>query len=254
MKNLNYLFSALLVIGLIGFSSCGDDDDDEVTGTIQVSVSGLPAGGSASITIEGDGFSQEVTGTESITVAVGTYDVIVANSEVDGNVYVANESDIIIIVEPNQASSVAVAYEEFSAVNGIIGTWVSAGADVAPLLVNLFAVDSIIATFAANQTYTVLQYAGGATAPLTLSGTYSQTLAGGTIWEIVADQTVPAALTSEGIFQVDPSANPDSMQYEIAQTSPDIGAIPPNATDGFGSTSGGVLGTANVQVYKRRAY
>ncbi len=254
MKKTNALLMGLSLLGLLVLGACGDDDDEEMTGTIEVSVSGLPSGGNATITVEGDGFSQEVMGTESLTVPVGTYDVIVANSDVDGNVYVANESDITVIVEPNQSSNVTITYEEFSAVNGIVGTWVSAGSDVAPLLVNLFAVDSIVATFEANQTYTVLQYAGGATAPLTLSGTYSQSLANGSIWNITADQTVPAALTSEGIFQVDPSAGPNSMQYEIAQTSPDIGAVPPNATDGFGSTSGGALGTANVQIYKRRSY
>ncbi len=254
MKKTNALLMGLSLFGLLIMGACGDDDDEEVMGTIAVAVSGLPAGGNATITVEGDGFSQEVTGTETLTVPVGTYDILVANSEVDGNVYVANESDIIVIVEPNQASNVTITYEEFSVVNGIVGTWVSAGEDVAPLLVTLFMVDSIVATFEANQTYTVLQYAGGSEAALTLSGTYSQTVANGTIWDIIVDQTAPAALTSEGIFQIDPSASPNSMQYEIAQTSPDIGAIPPNADDGFGSTSGGVLGDANVQVYKRRSY
>ena len=46
---------------------------------------------------------------------------------------------------------------------------------------------------------------------------------------------------------------PDSMLYEIVQTDPDIGAIPPNAQDGFGSTNGGALGTINIQKYVRIA-
>ena len=37
------------------------------------------------------------------------------------------------------------------------------------------------------------------------------------------------------------------MQYEVAQTTPSIGATAPTADAGFGSTSGGALGTTNIQ-------
>jgi hypothetical protein len=128
---------------------------------------------------------------------------------------------------------------------GIQGTWQSSGTDVAPLLVNLFQTDSIYAEFNTNNTYLVEQYSNGAA--LTLEGTYTQQEDANGIWNITVNQTTPATLVSEGIFQV----NGNSMQYEIVQTSPDIGATPPTAAEGFGSTNGGALGVLNVQVYKR---
>ena len=65
--------------------------------------------------------------------------------------------------------------------------------------------------------------------------------------EITVNQSSPAALTSEGIFEV----TDNTMKYEIVQTSPDISAVPPTAAAGFGSTNGGALGESNVQVYER---
>ena len=131
---------------------------------------------------------------------------------------------------------------------GLMNTkWQSSGANVAPLLVALFNTDSIYAEFNADFTYRVQQF-DVAGAMLELSGTYTQTESGvGAIWTIVTDQTAPAALTAEGIFEI----NGNTMKYEIAQTTPDIGAVPPTPAGGFGSTNGGALGTANVQTYER---
>lgn len=130
---------------------------------------------------------------------------------------------------------------------GIQGEWQSSGTNVAPLLVTLFNTDSIYIDFRTNSTYTVEQYdVDGAL--LTLEGTYTQKESDvDGIWEITVEQTSPAALTSTGIFSIENN----SMQYEIVQTSPDIGAVPPTAAAGFGSTNGGALGTTNVQVYER---
>lgn len=129
---------------------------------------------------------------------------------------------------------------------GIQGKWQSSGTNVAPLLVNLFGTDSIYAEFKTDLTYLVEQYDTSGT-KLTLVGTYTQKESGvGNIWEIEVNQTSPAALTSEGIFEI----TDKTMKYEIAQTSPDIGAIPPTAAGGFGSTNGGAFGMSNVQVYE----
>lgn len=130
---------------------------------------------------------------------------------------------------------------------GVQGEWESSGTDVAPLLVTLFGTDSIYANFKTDMSYTVEQY-DSTGSKLTLAGTYTQEESGvGDIYNITVEQSSPAALTSEGIFEV----NGNTMQYEIAQTSPDIGATPPTAADGFGSTSGGAVGTMNVQTYQK---
>lgn len=129
---------------------------------------------------------------------------------------------------------------------GIQGTWQSSGSDVAPLLVTLFGTDSIYADFRTDFTYTVEQY-DSTGAKLTLSGVYTQEKSNvGDIYEIEVNQSTPAALVSEGIFEVIGS----TMRYEIVQTSPDIGATPPTPADGFGSTNGGAFGNLNVQVYQ----
>jgi hypothetical protein len=130
---------------------------------------------------------------------------------------------------------------------GIQGQWQSSGSDVAPILGSLFATDSIYADFRTDFTYLVEQY-DSTGAMLTLSGVYTQTLSDvDGIYNVEVNQSTPAALVSQGIAQV----TGNTMLYEIVQTSPDIGAIPPTAEGGFGSTNGGALGTINVQTYQR---
>ena len=130
---------------------------------------------------------------------------------------------------------------------GVQGKWQSSGSNVAPLLVNLFATDSIYAEFNTDFTYLVEQYDTSG-AKLILTGTYTQSESGtDDIWNIEVNQTAPAALTSKGIFEVTGT----TMRYEIVQTNPDLGAVPPTATGGFGSTNGGALGTLNIQVYEK---
>ncbi len=137
-------------------------------------------------------------------------------------------------------------------VEDIVGTWVSEGANVAPLLVTLFKVTKITATFDKNGTYEVIQVDSAGTS-LTLTGTYTvEKSSVGNIYKITANQQSPTALTSEGIYEIDKTATPNTMKYEVVQTSPNIGAVPPTPEGGFGSTNGGALGTLNVQNYVRQ--
>lgn len=129
---------------------------------------------------------------------------------------------------------------------GAHGTWHSF--PVAPILV-AFA-DSINATFNTDNTYLVEQWKDNA--KVTLSGTFVQSASGtGNIYNITLTQSTPTAITVQGILEV--SADDSSMKYEIVQIDPAIaGVTPPTAAAGFGSTSGGAFGEANVQVYARR--
>ncbi|MCS7013925.1 MAG: hypothetical protein RMI34_10620 [Chloroherpetonaceae bacterium] len=136
----------------------------------------------------------------------------------------------------------------------IIGTWVSEGTNVAPILFNPpLRIRRIQATFNRDGSYTVVQR-DSAGVELTLRGTYVTTPGGATgananIRNITANQTSPTALTAQGIYEV--SGN--RMRYEVAQVQPPLqGVTPPTATAGFGSTSGGAFGQANVQVYIRQ--
>ena len=135
--------------------------------------------------------------------------------------------------------------------DGIVGDWVSKGADVAPLLATYFKVDSITANFKNNNTYAVVSYAGGV--PTNYVGTFVQTKSGtGIIWTIKLNQSTPTAVTSEGIFEINKVGQGFSMRYEVVQTEPNIGATPPTATAGFGSSNGGALGQMNIQKFVKR--
>ncbi|MEO1051908.1 MAG: hypothetical protein AAFX87_14855 [Bacteroidota bacterium] len=254
MKYLKYLAFLSLVTLTLTLAGCGDDEDNGPgTAKIAFTVTGL-TGLDAAITVSGPaGFSQTVTSTTTLSdLALGDYTVTIDNVGSNGQLFAVNsdDSEQTFTLVADATETIAVAYQPAGDVIGIVGRWFSAGADVAPLLVTLFDTDSIYAEFRADMTYTVQQFDGSG-ASLTLSGVYTQTASGtGSIYEIVVDQSSPAALTSEGIFEIT-SDTPDAMSYEIVQTSPDIGAIPPTATDGFGSSSGGILGTTNVQTYRR---
>jgi hypothetical protein len=130
--------------------------------------------------------------------------------------------------------------------SGIIGKW--SAYDISAILQSLSFDDSLYANFKADQSYEVTAFYLGT--PLAFKGTYTQTKsASNDIWDIVLTQTLPSAVTSQGIFKSF-TASPDSMWYEVAQVDPAIaGVTPPTAAVGFGSTSGGALGTMNIQKY-----
>jgi hypothetical protein len=134
----------------------------------------------------------------------------------------------------------------------IVGTWVSEGDNVAPLLVSIFKIVKVTATFNDNGTYEVVQVDSSNT-QLTLTGTYSSEESDvDGIYTIALDQQSPSTLTSEGIYEINTDVDPWEMKYEVVQTSPDIGATPPTPEMGFGSSSGGALGMTNVQTYVKQ--
>lgn len=129
----------------------------------------------------------------------------------------------------------------------IVNTWISEGSDVAPGLVSTLKTVKIIATFNANNTYTVVAK-DSAGAEVTYSGTYTVSEnSGTTIKSITLNQTVPTSVTSQGIYEVN---SVGQMKYEVVQTSPAIpGFTAPVATEGFGSTkyNGIALGATWIQ-------
>lgn len=138
-------------------------------------------------------------------------------------------------------------------VNPITGTWKSEGADVAPLLAGMpLNVVKIDATFDGNGTYDVVSTDKDGKATQ-FKGTWTAKASSvKDIWDITLNQSAPDARTSVGIYQVDATASPNRLTYEVAQTQPPItGVTPPTADKGFGSTAGGVLMMKNVQKYNR---
>lgn len=132
------------------------------------------------------------------------------------------------------------------AVDPIVGTWLSEGANVAyGLSVAPFNVSKIVATFNANKSYTVVQ-TDKSNVTTTFTGTYTNTAstntdastttgtAGAVIFNIVANQASPAAVTATGIYAISGT----NMAYEVIQTTPALsGVSAPTAAGGFGSTT-----------------
>ncbi len=118
----------------------------------------------------------------------------------------------------------------------LVGTWVSTGTNI-PLGLRMAPIKAknIVATFNANNTYTVVS-TDSSNANTTMTGTWS---AGaitntGVLRAITVNQATPAALTSTGIFQVTST----TMKYEVIQTSPAIqGVSAPTVAGGFGSSA-----------------
>lgn len=124
-----------------------------------------------------------------------------------------------------------------------VGTWLSAGDNVAPILVSLFNYDSVRVTM--NEDFTIqLDSHIKDGAWTSFDGVYSVTKSSsGSVHSISINYT---AFEQEGIIEVT-TGSPDTMQLEAVQTTPDIGAVPRTPESGFGSDA--ALGTLNIQNY-----
>ena len=125
------------------------------------------------------------------------------------------------------------------------GTWLSADANVAPILVALFQYDSVRVTMNADKTIQLDSHIKDG-AWSTASGVYTVTKsATGDVHSISINYT---AFEQQGIIQVI-AGTPDQLKLEAVQTVPDIAAVPRTPETGFGSDP--ALGTYNIQTYVR---
>lgn len=128
----------------------------------------------------------------------------------------------------------------------LAGTWRSEGGDLSELFSgDPFHYVSVEATFAADGSYVVSSTDRDGTSYV-LTGVWSG--ADGQPGTVSLSQTEPYEAEAEGIWQVDG----DTLTYEVVQTIPDYGFVPPTPAGGFGSTSGpGLTPGLNVQLYQR---
>lgn len=124
--------------------------------------------------------------------------------------------------------------------------WRSEGGDLSDLFSGEpFRYVAVEAVFRADGGYVVTSTdQDGATYVLT--GTYAAT--DGAPGAVSLSQVEPYEAEAEGIWQVDG----DTLTYEVVQTVPDYGFVPPTPAGGFGSTAGpGLSPGVNVQIYRR---
>lgn len=251
------LLSFLLLPALL-FVACSDDDDSTpITPSTNVNVSTFtPISGPIGtvVTIKGSNFG---TSAAELTLTFGAYPAT-PMSVTDTEIKVKVPADLPngpTTVKLKRGTGKEVSFQ-FTVEDPIVGIWTSEGvANVAPLLYGPpFNVRKIVATFKADGSYIVVQTDSNNTS-LTLTGTYLTATGGAPapnnkIRTITVTQGTPTPLTAEGIYEVTVGTNSITMQYEIAQTQPPLtGVTKPTPAGGFGSTSGGVLGTINVQKY-----
>jgi hypothetical protein len=271
-RNLFLLVAFLPLMALITFSGC-KKDDKEVPEFFGLTVAADNA--TATLAFSGAVYSTEdMTGaltSASVTVTVAGGTATLQNFELAHTAGTAQAVITLVLngaadgtetITVSPASGSSIFSEEGGAMpadetvtatlneTGAIGYWISAGANVAPVIASL-GFDSLTADFRPDNTYTVVAFTPDGSST-TFTGTFVQTKSGtGNIYDIILSQNQPGAVESEGIFEVTGGVE-TIMKYEVAQTDPSIpGVTPPNAAAGFGSTSGGAFGTGNVQTFVR---
>ncbi|KAA3663437.1 MAG: hypothetical protein DWQ10_00145 [Calditrichaeota bacterium] len=124
-----------------------------------------------------------------------------------------------------------------------VGTWLSTGTNVAPILVTVFTYDSVRVTIGSDMTVKTESHVKDG-AWTSVEGVYTVTESES--GDVHAVEFVYAAFSQAGIMQV----TGDNMQLEVVQTIPDIGATPRTPDTGFGSDA--ALGVLNIQKYVRQ--
>ena len=133
--------------------------------------------------------------------------------------------------------------------NPWVGSWISEGDNLAPLLVAVFNMERVEVDFNADGTVSLTQKIVGA-AETTNTGVYTVSDASvNGIHSITISYTGTPAFEQQGIIEV-VEGTPDVMRLEVVQTTPAIGATPLTPAQGFGADS--TLGTSNIQVYVRQ--
>ncbi len=240
MKNLIYLLIAAL---LFTFTACSEDDENPVAGAtykISGTVTTPDGAGLAGATVNLTGADIETTTTD----ANGNYEFAGLDA---GDYVVTATSTEYDFVQP-VVTITGLAKDEvadFAAKELHLGTWLSVGTDIAPLLVSLFSYDSVRVTFNSDQTVQLETHILNG-AWTTTPGVYTiNKSATGSVHSISINYT---AFEQGGIIEVT-KGTPDELKLEVVQTTPDIGAVPRTPASGFGSDA--ALGVLNIQNYVR---
>ncbi|HPG34318.1 MAG: hypothetical protein H6541_06455 [Lentimicrobiaceae bacterium] len=274
MKNKAILFLSIAFAAVLGFSSCSKDENQapkiksaelssdnktinvtfsevvyakaDMTGALDASSLTVTAPASVDFTYTVSHTAGSATATINLTITS-----ILQGTE---KFTVKPASATSIYDNEGKAMEAAEMIESNAAAQdlGIMGSWVSEGSNVAPLLVTYFNVLKVEAEFKADFTYVVNQFNIGnatTTPDLVFTGTYEIVKSTfGNIWTITCSQELPYTATASGIFEI--KTGPEVLWYEVVQTS-GTQNVPPTPALGFGSSNGGTLGELNIQKFVR---
>jgi len=118
---------AVTSMALLALSACSSDDDGPTTpitpanGTLTVTVSGLPSGVNAALTVTGpNNFSQTATASTTVSVAPGSYTVAAAQVSQSTTRYNATVTGSPATVASNASATVTVAYSVAPAPSAVL--------------------------------------------------------------------------------------------------------------------------------------
>ncbi len=201
-----------------------------VTGSLNVSIAGLPAGTSASVAIGGpSSYSQSLAGSQTLSSLVpGTYTVAAANVTVSGTVYAASVPSQAVMVTAGTTASASVIYAAVPPSVGALAISVGGIPAGAPATVTVTGPGSYSRQISATQTLTGLVPGSYtiAAANVTVSGTVyaasvpSQTATVTTGATASASVTYAAVPPSVGSLAVSVSGVPAGASATVTVTGP----------------------------------
>ncbi len=104
---------AVASVAIVALSACGSDSDPTgpTTGTLSITITGVPAGSNASVAVTGpNGFSQTVSTTGNLTVNAGTYTIAPAQVTAGTARYIGTATPASATVSAGGTATVTVAY------------------------------------------------------------------------------------------------------------------------------------------------
>jgi hypothetical protein len=136
-------------------------------------------------------------------------------------------------------------------VDPVVGTWLSAGANVAPGLRTALKVKSVTCVFGSDSTVTTQSTDSSNVVTSYTGGTYHLGAPADTTIRSITISYASPAITQSGIIQVVGS----TMRLEVVQTTPQLtGVTAATVAGGFGSTkyNGISLGVTYIQTYAKQ--
>jgi hypothetical protein len=127
---------ALLVLAFV-LGAC--QTTATLTGSLTLTVSGLPVGVETDITVSGsDGFSRELSGSATLgNLAPGVYQVSAESVAVGSDTYLPEPADQTVTVEAGRTATVNVAYSQGTSATGILAVDISGVPEDAEALVTV---------------------------------------------------------------------------------------------------------------------
>ncbi len=218
---------AVLGLGLFSALACQPDSSptqNPLTGTLAVSVNGMPAGAAAAIVVTGpDGYRRELTASETLnTLPVGNYSVSASEVSAAGDRYAPSVGSQTVTLAPHAVTPATVSYTPITGRIQIVVDGIPNGTEAA---VQLSGPAGYTHTVTASEIIAELSPGEYTLSPGTVTAGGTSYLAAGAVQSItvVAGQMAQASVTyvaTSGTMAVTVSGLPAGSAASISVTGP----------------------------------